>query len=94
MKPGFGLVDSTSIKRKRGIDGRLLSCEVKLSDWVFNAIEAEEVLTLHLIISDCANLLKGASMRLPKTLWEAKRMVIPLYYFTQENRCKKYVTKI
>ena len=44
---GFGLVDSTSIKRKRGIDGRLLSCEVKLSDWVFNAIEAEEVLTLH-----------------------------------------------
>lgn len=30
-----------------GLDGRLLWCEVKLSDWVFNAIEAQQVLTLH-----------------------------------------------
>ena len=29
------------------MDGRLLWCEVKLSDWVFNAIRNEEVLTLH-----------------------------------------------
>jgi plasmid replication initiation protein len=43
----FGLIDSTSIKRKHGFDGRLLNCEIKLSDWVFNAIKAQEVLTLH-----------------------------------------------
>lgn len=44
---GFGLIDASSIRRKHGLDGRLLWCEVKLSDWVFNAIKAHEVLTLH-----------------------------------------------
>ena len=44
---GFGLIDASSIRRKHGLDGRLLWCEVKLSDWVFNAIRKEEVLTLH-----------------------------------------------
>jgi plasmid replication initiation protein len=44
---GFGLIDASSIRRKHGLDGRLLWCEVKLSDWVFNAIRAREVLTLH-----------------------------------------------
>ncbi|WP_118138340.1 replication initiator protein A [Oceanicella sp. SM1341] len=44
---GFGLVDASSIRRKHGLDGRLLWCEVRLSDWVFNAIRNEEVLTLH-----------------------------------------------
>lgn len=44
---GFGLIDASSIRRKKGLDGRLLWCEVKLSDWVFNAIRNEEVLTLH-----------------------------------------------
>lgn len=43
----FGLIDSASIRRKHGLDGRLLWCEVKLSDWVFNAIRSHEVLTLH-----------------------------------------------
>jgi len=43
----FGLVDAASIRRKNGLDGRLLWCEIKLSDWVFNAIRAQEVLTLH-----------------------------------------------
>ncbi len=43
----FGLVDAASIRRKHGLDGRLLWCEVKLSDWVFSAITAREVLTLH-----------------------------------------------
>ncbi|MCB1810895.1 MAG: replication initiator protein A, partial [Candidatus Competibacteraceae bacterium] len=43
----FGLIDSASIRRKHGLDGRLLWCEIKLSDWVFNAINAQEVLTLH-----------------------------------------------
>lgn len=43
----FGLIESSSIRRTHGHDGRLLSCEVTLSDWVFNAIRHNEVLTLH-----------------------------------------------
>lgn len=43
----FGLVDAASVRRKYGLDGRLLWCRVKLSDWVFNAIQSNEVLTLH-----------------------------------------------
>lgn len=43
----FGLIETASIRRKHGLDGRLLWCEVKLSDWVFNAIRSHEVLTLH-----------------------------------------------
>lgn len=43
----FGLIDTASIRRKHGLNGRLLWCEVKLSDWVFNAIRSKEVLTLH-----------------------------------------------
>lgn len=43
----FSLIDAASLKRKHGLDGRLLWCEIKLSDWVFNAIKAKEVLTLH-----------------------------------------------
>ena len=44
---GFGLIDASSIRRKHGLDGRLLWCEIKLSEWVFKAIRNEEVLTLH-----------------------------------------------
>ena len=44
---GFGLIDASSVRRKHGLDGRLLWCEVVLSDWVFNAIQKQEVLTLH-----------------------------------------------
>lgn len=43
----FGLIETGSIRRKHGLNGRLLWCEVVLSDWVFNAINAQEVLTLH-----------------------------------------------
>lgn len=43
----FGLIDAASIRRKHGLDGRLLWVEIKLSDWVFNAIQSQEVLTLH-----------------------------------------------
>lgn len=44
---GFGLIDASTIRRRHGLDGRLLHCEIKLSDWVFNAIRHNEVLTLH-----------------------------------------------
>lgn len=43
----FGLIESSSIRRKDGLDGRLQWVELTLSDWVFNAIEAKQVLTLH-----------------------------------------------
>jgi plasmid replication initiation protein len=43
----FGLIDAASIRRKHGLDGRLLWVEIKLSEWVFNAIRGQEVLTLH-----------------------------------------------
>ncbi len=42
----FSLVDRASIIRE-GFDGRMIDVEVKLSDWVFNAIRAKEVLTLN-----------------------------------------------
>jgi plasmid replication initiation protein len=47
QRDSFGLIDAASIRRKRGLDGRLLWVEIKLSDWVFNAIRSQEVLTLH-----------------------------------------------
>lgn len=47
----FGLIDRGKVRRKPrssdGRKGRILWCEITLSDWVFNAIEAKEVLTLH-----------------------------------------------
>ncbi len=43
----FGLIDMGSIERKHGIDGRLMSMEIDLSDWIFDAIRESSVLTLH-----------------------------------------------
>lgn len=43
----FHLIDAASIRRKHGADGRLIWCEILLSDWVFKAIRHNEVLTLH-----------------------------------------------
>lgn len=43
---GFGLIESFEIVRQTR-DGRMQEVEVKLSDWVFNAIQHKEVLTLH-----------------------------------------------
>jgi plasmid replication initiation protein len=42
----FGLIERASIVRETR-DGRMQEVEVKLSDWVFNAIRHHEVLTLH-----------------------------------------------
>jgi plasmid replication initiation protein len=42
----FGLIDSAEIVRQTR-DGRMQEVEIKLSDWVFNAIRHKEVLTLH-----------------------------------------------
>jgi plasmid replication initiation protein len=42
----FSLIDRAKIIRETR-DGRMQEVEIKLSDWVFNAIRAKEVLTLH-----------------------------------------------
>lgn len=43
----FSLIDAATIRRKHGLDGRLLWCDVTISDWVFDAIRKNDVLTLH-----------------------------------------------
>jgi hypothetical protein len=43
---GFGLIDRYRIVRETR-DGRMQEVEIKLSDWVFNAVKSREVLTLH-----------------------------------------------
>ena len=42
----FGLIDRSKIVRQTR-EGRMQEVEIRLSDWVFNAIRAKEVLTLH-----------------------------------------------
>lgn len=42
----FSIIDRARIVRETR-DGRMQEIEIELSDWVFNAIEAQEVLTLH-----------------------------------------------
>lgn len=42
----FGLIEEANIIRTTR-DGRMQEVEIKLSDWVFNAIKHNEVLTLH-----------------------------------------------
>lgn len=42
----FGIIERAKIVRETR-DGRMQEVEVKLSDWVFNAIQHNEVLTLH-----------------------------------------------
>jgi Replication initiator protein A len=43
---GFGLIDRYRIVRETR-EGRMQDVEITLSDWVFNAIRANEVLTIH-----------------------------------------------
>lgn len=42
---GFGLIDSFKARREK-LDGRVLEWRISLSDWLFKAIESDEVLTL------------------------------------------------
>lgn len=42
----FGLIENARIVRETR-EGRMQEVEIRLSDWVFNAIRANEVLTLH-----------------------------------------------
>lgn len=44
---GFGLIDSWEAVRRNGWDGRLMALEIKLSDWFFNALLADELLSIN-----------------------------------------------
>ena len=43
----FGMIESGNLVRKYGWDGRLQHVELTLSEWLWSAIEAGQVLTLH-----------------------------------------------
>ena len=47
VKEGFGIIDSWSIVDRSKDDERMIAIEVTLSKWLFNAVQAHEVLTIH-----------------------------------------------
>ena len=47
FKKAFGLIDDWCIVEKSSTDTRMVAVQVTLSEWLFNAICANEVLTLH-----------------------------------------------
>jgi hypothetical protein len=46
VKEGFGIVDSWKIIEKAADDDRMIGVEVTISKWLFNAVQAREVLTI------------------------------------------------
>ncbi len=46
VKEGFGIVDSWKIIEKAPDDDRMIGVEVTISKWLFNAVQAREVLTI------------------------------------------------
>lgn len=46
VREGFGLIDSYKLERTEGTE-RITGMTITLSEWVFNAIRSNEVLTLH-----------------------------------------------
>ncbi len=61
VKEGFGLIDSWVIIEKAPDDDRMVAVEVTLSNWLFNAVQAHEVLTIN---SDYFRLRKPIERRL------------------------------
>lgn len=47
VKEGFGLIDSYSIIERSQENERMIALEVTLSKWLFNAVQAHEVLTIN-----------------------------------------------
>ena len=43
----FGLIDEWEAIRRNGRDGRLIALEIKLSDWFFNSLLADELLSIN-----------------------------------------------
>jgi plasmid replication initiation protein len=47
QREGFGIIDSWKIVEKNSADGRMVAIELRLSDWLYNAIVGLEVLTIN-----------------------------------------------
>lgn len=47
VREGFGIIDSWKIVEKSETDERMIAVEIKLSEWLYNAVQAHEVLTIH-----------------------------------------------
>lgn len=47
IKEGFGIIDRWKIIEKSPTDERMIAVEVTLSEWLYNAVQALEVLTIH-----------------------------------------------
>ena len=61
VREGFGIIDKWKIVEKSPTDERMIAVEVTLSDWLYNAVQAFEVLTIH---SDYFRLRKPLARRL------------------------------
>lgn len=47
VKEGFGIIESWKIIEKSPDDERMIAIQVTLSEWVYNAVQAHEVLTIN-----------------------------------------------
>lgn len=47
VKEGFGIIDAWRIIEKSKTDERMIAVEITLSRWLYNAVQAFEVLTIH-----------------------------------------------
>lgn len=47
VREGFGIIDSWRIVQKSKTDDRMVAVEITLSRWLYNAVQAFEVLTIH-----------------------------------------------
>lgn len=47
VKEGFGIIDSYSIVEKTGNNDRMVALEITLSKWLYNAVQANEILTIN-----------------------------------------------
>ena len=47
VREGFGIIDRWKIIEKSQTDERMIAVEVTLSEWLYNAVQAYEVLTIH-----------------------------------------------
>jgi len=61
IKEGFGLIDRWKIVEKSPDNKRMIAVEITLSEWLYNAIQGNEVLTLN---RDYFRLRKGLERRL------------------------------
>lgn len=47
IREGFGIIDKWRVIEKSPVNERMIAIEVTLSEWLYSAVQAHEVLTLH-----------------------------------------------